>query len=151
MNLRAWMLSPVVVILTAWVMAASSSRAGDMLAENGLLSPSSSDPWVVLPATEGMGLNPFNAVIIAGISIGLSALIWAGPEMSYLWNEPTSVDMDTYSAPPPSPSAGGPSAGDPGAPDPGTEASPPPAGTSDGGKPWPKTEIAPPRRGATGS
>lgn len=92
MNFRPWMLSPVIVMLLTWGVATTSPRARDMLAENGLLSPATSDPWIILPATDAMGLGIFNVIILAGISTLLAAVVWAWPELSFIWDEPTSVD-----------------------------------------------------------
>lgn len=92
MNFRPWHLSPVIVVLTIWVLATTSTTASDMLAEVGLLTPSSAHPLLELPATNGMGITLPNALIIAGASIILATVIWAFPELTFLWNEPTTVE-----------------------------------------------------------
>lgn len=92
MNFRPWHLSPVIVVLIIWVLATTSTTASDTLAEVGFLTPSSAHPLLELPATNGMGIAFPNALIIAGASIILATAIWAFPELTFLWNEPTTVE-----------------------------------------------------------
>lgn len=84
---KPWMLMPLVVFFGTWILASVSPTIADMCAENGFLTPSTSHPTFALPGTDGMGIRLTNLMVLTGLSILLSALVWAYGMLDFTWDE----------------------------------------------------------------
>lgn len=86
-NSRTWLAIPAVVFGGVWLLAAISEGFADIFAENGLLSPSTVSALVTLPGTGGMGVKLFNLMVLVGVSVGVSAVVWAWTLLDFTWED----------------------------------------------------------------